>query len=104
MLNTIYKKEIALLKKHGWLVSESFIQHTKTGCVLSNIEFFEDFIVDKYNELVEDEKEESLESNEELLKRNGFDIICESPLEIINSNGDISTGECAHFIIHKLRY
>ena len=39
------------------------------------------------------------ESNEKLLEKHGWTVICESPFELENEDGDVATGEAADMIL-----
>lgn len=39
----------------------------------------------------------------ELLENDGWDIICNSPFEICNIDGDVASGQAAYYIVSYLR-
>lgn len=96
-----------LLNDNGWDVSNfpESVRNTDTGCVIRG-SLVDVFIQDKINELLEEVAEENKQklSDEEILKQAGYTIICESPFEIEDQNGALTTGECAGWVLHYLRH
>jgi hypothetical protein len=96
----------SLLEKEGWNCESlpSLISNEKTGCKISG-NFVQTFLIQKIEELKEDMNSESTiyPTDEVLLKNEGMYVICESPFEIVDNNENMITGECAHWLIAKLK-
>ncbi len=97
--------ELQLLSDNDWYVETDtqrvvFALNEITGCQVRG-QHAHDFIVDKIEELKEDDNSSlTLEDRYQMLQKKGYVIECESPLEIIDPNGDKITGECANFVLY----
>lgn len=97
--------ELQLLSDNDWYVETDtqrvvFALNENTGCKVRG-QHAHDFIVDKIEELKEDDSScLTLEDRYQILQNKGYVIECESPLEIIDPNGDKITGECANFVLY----
>lgn len=104
-----YKKELELLEQHGYHFNEECFC-SDNGCYIdhnfadvSYYTFLSLFIVEKYQELIE-QKNTSLTLDEEnVLSYYGYSLICSSPFEIQDRNGKMITGEFAHLFYQELK-
>lgn len=104
----ITNSDLKLLIKHDWIVETndqkmpiSAINHS-TGCTMRGC-LVAAFVFNKIEEL----KEENtvfltFEQKIEKIQSFGWNVLCESPLEIADLDGLISTGECAHFLLNHV--
>lgn len=99
------KKEEDLLLKNGWIVNYNpfSVVNQNTGCSFGHSFYCKIFLKEKLEELKEIEKPIEKISNEDILSHFGFYFLCESPIEISNSNNDLITGECALWLLSELR-
>lgn len=108
MSNSITHEDVLLLQENGWIV---FVDHNfvptsiksgETGCQISGKHTIA-FTKDKLQELVEDAKETpSWDERIKLMEAEGFEVYCESPLELKDPDGHLITGECATFMLYSV--
>lgn len=104
-----YKKELELLEKHGYRLTDkgfssddgSFVEHNFSS--QGYLTFISLFIVDKYAELIESLNLQPALDKEEVLSYYGYKLICESPFEIQDPKGKMITCEFANFFYQELK-
>ncbi len=104
-----YKKELELLEKHGYRLTDkgfvsddgSFVEHNFSS--QGYLTFISLFIVDKYAELTESLNLQPVLDKEEVLSYYGYTLICESPFEIQDPHGKLITCEFANFFYQELK-
>lgn len=73
--------------------------NTDTGCSMVG-DLVRTFCIDLFEDYHEDScSNTSVESDESILSRHGYSIICESPFELEDCDGNITSGECARFVV-----
>ncbi len=95
-----------LLENAGWNITNfpNEVSNTETGCKITG-QLVDVFIQEIIQELLEEHKEKTKPklTDEEVLSSFGYTIICESPFEIEDSNQNITTGQCASWVVQELR-
>jgi hypothetical protein len=93
-LNSLDEK---ILNDNGWEFQDDSLVNVKTGCNISG-DFVDGFVKDKLEELKEELDEEDtreLLNDEQIFALEGIEIICSSPFELEDKQGNMITGECA---------
>jgi hypothetical protein len=87
-----------ILKDAGWELQDNSIVNLTTGCNISGA-FLDSFIKDKLEELKEelDDEEDTREllTDDQIFALEDIDVICSSPYELEDKQGNMITGECA---------
>lgn len=93
-------------QENGWniVINNNIIikaSNSITGCSIEG-NFVSGFVRDKLEELKEENHIKTSISFEEVLEKEGLSIICESPFEIEDKEGNIISGECALWLKEEL--
>ena len=98
-------EKLKFLEPFGWFINADHLTNSLTGCTMTiNTDFFEGFVDELYSHFSEPKEPKETLSTEELLAKNNWDLICESPMEIeCQISGKIAKGEAANYIIFELR-
>lgn len=97
--------EILMLSNNDWVIEHDtqrviYARNKFTGCQIRG-QHAHDFVLEKIKELKEEDSPSlSIEDRYKALESKGYVIECESPLELLDPNGDKITGECANFVIY----
>lgn len=106
-MSALLKDDLKLLSDNDWIVEQHGMFITKavnqsTGCKVLG-QHAAAFVFDKLEELREEHTVQlSLQERFQILEDNGYTVTCESPLEIEDPNGGLSTGECANYLLYTI--
>lgn len=103
----ISENDTNLLLKNYWKWGVKcqipYVKNTKTGCIIESFYAIK-FLIDKLEELKEEQFPEPTRDFETVLEQMGYILVCESPLEIVDNNGNYITGECALWFKHIITH